>query len=372
MNVVMRTDASHLIGTGHMVRCLTLAGYLRAEGAKVLFISRDLPGGLGDLAAQNGFGLTDLPAPDDAHPSANSPDDYASWLGVSQEEDAAQTAEILRSGGLEVDWLVTDHYGLGETWERALRPSVRRLMVIDDLANRPHRCDMLLDQNFYLDLESRYDTLVPASCRRLLGPKYAVLRPEFHAARRRLVPRDGTIRRILVFFGGCDATGETIKCLEALSRLQLANVSFDVVAGMANERREVIAELGADIPGVRCHIRIDDMAEAMIQADLALGGGGTTTWERCYLGLPTITVSVAENQRIMLEAMGSKGAVWHLGNHDEVTVDDLAAALDRAMADPDRIRAIGEAARTILGDRDEDEPCPVVSAMLAEPSPGER
>jgi UDP-2,4-diacetamido-2,4,6-trideoxy-beta-L-altropyranose hydrolase len=365
MKIVIRTDASRLIGTGHLMRCLTLADYLVEQGADVCFVCREGPGDMIEAAEDRGFRVHRLPAVIGSDSDPADPDDYAAWLGVSQAEDAEQTSQALRSEPGAIDWLVTDHYGLDRTWQELFRPRVVRIMVIDDLANRHHDCDLLLDQNFYLDAETRYDNLVPTGCRKLLGPRYAVLRPEFLAARERLKPRDGRVSRVLVFYGGCDATGETLKTLEALSKLQPHNVTFDIVAGVSNSRHEDIARLCAQLQGVRCHTRIDNMAETMLKADLAMGGGGTTTWERCSLGLPTITVEVAENQRIMLEALASKGAVWHLGHHELVTSGQLLGALKRALERPEAIRAVSRAALSIMGPADAGRQSPAVVAMMS-------
>jgi UDP-2,4-diacetamido-2,4,6-trideoxy-beta-L-altropyranose hydrolase len=366
MKVVVRTDSSRLIGTGHMMRCLTLADYLGEYGAEVSFICREWSGDVIGVAESRGYRVHRLPAVEGFDLNRADPDDYAAWLGVYPQEDAEQTAAALESEAGLIDWLVLDHYGLDRAWQKPLRPQVGRIMVIDDLANRPHECDLLLDQNFYLDLENRYDGLVPQRCQKLLGPQYAVLRPEFYAAREELKSREGEISRVLVFYGGCDATGETLKTLAALDKLKAPEVEFDIIAGPANPRNEEIARRCARLPGVRFHERVKNMAEAMLRADLALGGGGTTTWERCFLGLPTITVEVADNQRIMLEALASKGAVWHLGRHDRVTPSHLLGALKRALENPRAIRDVGRAARSIMGPFDAGRRC-AVAALMVEP-----
>jgi UDP-2,4-diacetamido-2,4,6-trideoxy-beta-L-altropyranose hydrolase len=365
MRVVIRSDASQLIGTGHMMRCLTLAGYLTEAGANVSFVCREWPGDVIHLVAARGYRVHRLPPVAGFDLDEAKPDDYAAWLGVSQTEDAAQTSGALRSEEGVVDWLVMDHYGLDRTWQKLIYSQVDRILVIDDLANRSHECDLLLDQNYYLDLETRYDGLVPKQCRKLLGPQYALLRPEFPQARARLEPKDGRVSRVLIFYGGCDATGETLKTLEALSRLQPQGVTFDVVAGVSNPRRDEIARRCDQITEVRFHPRIDNMAETMLQADLALGGGGTTTWERCYLGLPTITVEVAGNQRVALEALASRGAVWNLGPHHLVTPAHLRGALKRALASPDAVAEAGRAALSIIGPFEVGKECPVAEIMMS-------
>jgi UDP-2,4-diacetamido-2,4,6-trideoxy-beta-L-altropyranose hydrolase len=220
-NIVFRTDASVEIGSGHLMRCLTLADQLRGDGTEVAFICRDLPGGMFDLLDARGYRNARL--------------DLAATSPRLQHDDARATIEALAQlfpGG--VDWLVVDQYELDAEWERLLRPLSRKLMVIDDLANRSHDCDLLLDQNYYRDLDSRYQGLVPEQCVTLLGPGYVLLRPEFTLARQRLRARDGIVRRILVFFGGSDPTNETEKVMAALRLLGRPDIDVDVVVGLAN------------------------------------------------------------------------------------------------------------------------------------------
>ena len=222
--LVIRVDSSTRIGSGHLMRCRTLAEELKERGADVHFVCRRHSGNLNELLRDT-FSVYELPSPSiDTHNVAD--DDYAAWLGIIQEEDAADTIATLQ--GWRPDWLVVDHYSLDKRWETALRPYVRRIMVIDDLANRTHDCDLLLDQNFYLGMENRYNNLVPSHCQLLLGPKYALLRPEFRKARKTLRIRDGKVQRIFVFFGGTDPTNETTKVIQALKTLELEFI-VDVV-----------------------------------------------------------------------------------------------------------------------------------------------
>lgn len=176
MQIVFRVDSATQIGSGHLMRCLTLATALREKGATCAFVCRSHPNNLIALLRQKGFTVYELPQGTEPRSS----DD----LGVPLEVDAQQTQTLLEKLG-QVDWLVVDHYGIDANWERFLRPWVKRIFVIDDLADRPHDCDVLLDQN-YTHRQDRYDGLVPAHCSLLLGPQYALLRSEFIAAREKL------------------------------------------------------------------------------------------------------------------------------------------------------------------------------------------
>ena len=197
---------------------------------------------------------------------------HAAWLGVPWQQDATETLAAL--GETQPAWLIVDHYALDLRWESILRPRVGKIMVIDDLADRPHDCELLLDQNLYQDMETRYDPLVPATCAKLLGPKYALLRPEFAQARKNLRQRDGQVMRILVFFGGVDPTNETAKAIHALASIADRQFAVDVVVGSGNPHKQQIENLCAEHEGFHYHCQVDNMAELMAAADLAIGAGG--------------------------------------------------------------------------------------------------
>jgi UDP-2,4-diacetamido-2,4,6-trideoxy-beta-L-altropyranose hydrolase len=335
IKAVFRTDASVEIGSGHLMRCLTLADQLRADGAEAAFICRDLPGAM--------FGLLDARG----YPNARL--ELPATVAASQHDDARATLEAVAGlfpGG--VDWLVVDQYGLDAEWERLLRPVSRKLMVIDDLADRPHDCDLLLDQNYYRDLESRYQGRVPGQCVTLLGPGYVLLRPEFALARQKLRARDGVVRRILVFFGGSDPTNETEKVLEALGLLGKPDLDVDVVVGLANPKRQAIQALCEALPNVSFHCQVPSMAELILDADLGVGAGGAAMWERCYLGLPAITVISAANQERTTEDVAAIGAIELLGRATKLGPADYAHALGAMIGNPVRTRQIGELALRIV------------------------
>lgn len=328
------------------MRCLTLAMQLRHEQAAVEFISRVLPGDLCDLIQAKGFRVHRLP---EQIPEvvAGKP---LSAFSVEAHADCGLTAEVLRRDGRSVDWLIIDHYGLDVSWERCMRPHVSRIFVIDDLANRPHDCDALLDQNLYENAARRYAGLVPAVCAVFVGPEHALLREEFHAVRSSLHTRDGRVRRILVFFGGSDPTNETTKALEALHKLARTDITIDVVVGGTNLHREAIRELCQQMPNVTYYCQVDRMADLMNAADLAIGAGGSTMWERCYLGLPTLTVVTAKNQLAATQALARAGGAQYLGWFYEVDAGRLAEAIESACADPEALRRMSDRAMQLMGD----------------------
>lgn len=320
MKVAFRTDASGRIGTGHLMRCLTLADALRAAGARARFVCRDLARELGELVLARGHELVELPRgsapavpavprPEDGHaneaPAASRA--HAHWLGTTEDRDAAATLAAL-SGDGPWDWLVVDHYALGAQWETRLRACASRILAIDDLADRPHDCDALLDQNLYAGMHARYDGLVPDGCIRLLGPRHALLRPEFAAARDRLRTRGDEVRRVLVFYGGVDAANLTTRALDALDAIA-AEVDVDVVIGATHPDRDAIVARCGRRARTTCHVQASDMAGLIADADVGIGAAGVATWERCALGLPALAVAVAANQRVLLRDAARAGLV---------------------------------------------------------------
>lgn len=327
MLAVIRADASTSIGSGHVMRCLTLAHRLKKEkNAKVVFVMRVLPGNLIGVVEKQGFEVLKL-LPANQKYSLNG---YGLWLTVPMEVDARQTIDLLqpylREHGCDVvDRLIVDSYALDEQWELMLRPYCREIMVIDDLANRRHDCDILLDQNFYLNKDVRYAGLVPEHCKMLLGPEHALLREEFYEAKKPLRKRDCTIKNILVFYGGSDLTNETEKAIKALVQLHDEGYNFtaDIITGVSNSRREKIKKICSKYHFFHYYCQVSNMAEFMNKADLMLGAGGSTTWERLYMELPALVTAVAENQVKCCEECGKAGLIDYVGPANCVEADKI-------------------------------------------------
>jgi len=329
MKIAVRVDSSQAIGSGHLVRCRTLAEALRSRGAEVRFICRQHSGNLIPWLSQAAFPVTVLPPPDRAETLM---EDYATWLGVPPTVDAAETIEAL--GGDRPDWLIVDHYGIDRVWEQALRPYVGQILAIDDLANRAHDCDVLLDQNLSVDGEERYRPWVPSHCRQLIGPRYALLRPEYRAYRQTLPPRTGQVNRVLVFFGSTDPQNMTGKVLEALDSPDFSDWAIDVVVGATNPHRATIKRQVTQNLNAVLHYPRPHLADLMAQADLAIGAGGATTWERLCLGLPALVVSIADNQIAPCQFLQKQGLIRYLGMADTLQVEELQIAIKLLLQNP--------------------------------------
>lgn len=305
MRVAMRVDASPIIGAGHVMRCLSLADGLRQRGATVSFVSRSLPAHLTALIERSGHEL----------------------LAIGAADDAADTAR--RLGDARLDWLVVDHYGLDARWETAVRGVAARIFVIDDLADRAHDCDLLLDQGLHADAAQRYEGRVPSRCELLLGPRFALLRDGFRKAREAATARAGDVSRALVSFGGSDTANHTALAIEAIHSTLPDLAQVDVVIGASHAHRDAIAE-ACRRHGYRCHVQSDRMPELMAAADLAIGAGGITTWERCCVGLPAVVFAVASNQEAVVEQAARHALIYAVDA--PVTAARLGLHL-RALAD---------------------------------------
>jgi UDP-2,4-diacetamido-2,4,6-trideoxy-beta-L-altropyranose hydrolase len=313
MNFAFRVDASQQIGTGHLMRCLTLADALSQRGTHIRFISRQLPEYLQDMLWERGYELMMLESPEN-----EKIDDlaHAHWLGTTQQGDAEEVWQLLSDRTW--DWLVVDHYSLDARWESTVRQTVKKILVIDDIADRQHDCDILLDQNFYADMDTRYIGKVPEHCRLLLGPRYALLRGEFRQFREQVKPRNVPVKRIIVFFGGVDADNYTGKTIDALVSLGMKELHVDVVVGKQHPYREHIESICLQY-NFGCHVQTNRMAELMAAADLSIGAGGSATWERCCLGLPTIAFCTADNQFKQIIDAASEGLIYAPDNKNEFT-----------------------------------------------------
>lgn len=299
MRVAFRADASVQIGTGHVMRCLTLAEELRRQGHQCIFICRNHEGHLADLITQKGFELHLLRLREELGGGGTQELilAHSDWLGVPWQTDAKQTLEVLDHNN--ADWLIVDHYALDVQWEREITEAVGQIMVIDDLADREHECSVLLDQNLGRASDD-YEVLVPPTCTKLIGPRYSLLRPEFTELRpdsleRRRFPQ---LKRILISLGGIDQSNMTGKVLEALSTSNLPiDTELDIVMGSSAPHLDKVKNQTSRLPfKAEVSVNVTDMARRMYCADLAIGAAGGTAWERCCLGLPTILLILAENQ----------------------------------------------------------------------------
>jgi len=244
---------------------------------------------------------------------------YEKWLGAAKATDTAETIALLKN--TTINWLIVDHYGVDAAWELELRPFVDKIMVIDDLANRAHDCELLLDQNLGTTVPD-YDELTPASCRTLLGPEYALLAPVFGEVRSKIGSKRSqrTSDRILITMGGVDKVNVTSWILKELKKTELPeNSEISVVMGKTAPWIDHVRAVAKDMPWPTVvDVNVNNMAERMAQSDIGIGAAGSTSWERCCLGLPTVLMVLAENQRKIANALEHAGAAYVVDLSNEV------------------------------------------------------
>jgi len=308
VNIAIRVDASDKIGTGHLVRCLTLADAIRDRGATVRFLVRHIPDHHAGMVRSRGHELVILEADEVALLDTDVA--HAAWLGTSQSIDSEQSLDALADHAW--DWVIADHYALDHRWESAMRTVTRRIMVIDDLADRRHDCDLLLDQNLYADGTDRYAELTCSGCQLLIGPRFALLRKEFSEARVSSHVRAGAVKSILVFFGGVDPDDHTSRAIELLAGFAEKDWEVNVVIGQGHPKLEAIKS-ACDQQRFLCHVQTERMAELINKSDLAIGAGGTAVWERACLGLPTLSIATAQNQNEQLLNAADSGMLYSPG-----------------------------------------------------------
>lgn len=315
MRILIRADASPTIGSGHIARCLTLARVLRKQGSHVAFACRQLPGHRLDALSAEGFETFALP---EFYPGEDPQQAIESMLPWQADIDAL---DLLLEDHAEFDWIIVDHYGLDHHWQTAARRWAPRIAAVDDLATRRYSVDLLLNQNLS-GLSDNYTPLLPEGCRTLLGPRYAMLREEFDCPAIDIKPE---ARRVLVNFGGFDAAMQTHHAMLAL--VDFPELDVDFVAGVDNPAWAQMQTLAQTRPNWRLHSFVSDFHQRMTEADLFIGAGGGTSWERAALGLPTICIAVSNNQQVNGEVMATAGAHVFMGAREQVSVTKLRDAI---------------------------------------------
>ena len=334
MNIVsFRVDASSRIGYGHVMRCAALAEVLAARGADIRFICRELAGDYCDALEDLGFRVHRLPEQN---------------AGLA--DDIAQTRSALAATDVS-DWLVVDHYALDARWEQAMRTSARRILVIDDLADRTHDCDLLLDQNFTTESANRYFGLTATDTCLLLGPRYALLRPEFGQRRKQRHSHDGSVRRVLICFGGADPQQHTLATLNALRTHAGRLDQIDIVIGLANTHREAIVAACVTLHNATLHCPAPDISALLAATDLAIGAGGSMNWERACLGVPTLAFGIADNQRQVMASLieaGYVAGIPYMSSPDEARI---AAWITCLLDNPALLRGLSVRSATLVDGR---------------------
>lgn len=329
------------------MRCLTLADALKAQGAECYFVCREHSGNLRDLINSRGYDVHVLPFNDVTGNALDQPY-HSFWLGASQETDATETSRILEL--LNPCWVVVDHYALDVIWEKKIKINGRKLMVIDDLADRQHISDILLDQTFGRN-PADYSGLVPSESTLLCGSKYALLRPDFIKYRTYSLNRraEYKLEQLIVSLGGVDKDNVTRKVLESLEQTALPkSCCITVVMGATAPWLTDIQFLASTLPwNTEVLVSVNGMAQIMAESDLAIGAAGSTSWERCCLGLPTVMVVLAENQRFAANLLEHAKAIVNLPLDRNLPLK-LKIFIDKAILSSEFLKDMSENSRVLV------------------------
>lgn len=338
MKIFFRTDSSLEIGSGHVMRCLTLARALQKHGAECHFVCRAHFGHLASLIQKHGFQVYLLEIDTSQTVLSNSNSNrspYSHWLGANWETDAAQTIGVMADSN--PDWLVIDHYAIDKNWEARLRSRCGKILVIDDIANRVHDCDLLLDQNLVANLNARYRSLVPDICNCFLGPHFALLQPEYPELHQRTLPRLGPVKRALVYFGNADKQNLTKLAISTLLTIFHDKITIDVILNSQMPHFTEIQGLAEKHVNLIVHESVPSLATLMLAADFAIGAAGTTSWERCCLGLPAIVITLSDNQRGIAAELHRQGFINWLGDQEQVSETSLGRAIIQLVSQVDKL-----------------------------------
>jgi UDP-2,4-diacetamido-2,4,6-trideoxy-beta-L-altropyranose hydrolase len=311
------------------MRCLVLADALARLQWHSVFVCRDDPY-LFSTKVPLSISILKLPGQvSDGFDAGN----YDTWLGTTADADAAETRSLLSSQGLHPDAFVIDHYGVDYSWEKLVRtyyPS-SIFVALDDLANRMHDCDILLDQNFSSD-PSRYQRWIPKQTLTLLGPHYALLRNEFAQARPNALPVANSVSKMLLTLGGADPTGQTLRLCKIL-RERFAQIKVTIVSGPANPLWPAISEFCGNSQNLSAMRTTQNMSQLLIDTDLVIGAGGTSTWERFCVGAPSLCLAVADNQVEIAKGLHEGKFHFYVGRDSAVSDDAIASALQNLADD---------------------------------------
>lgn len=347
---MFRCDASYQIGSGHVMRCLTLADALARHGVLCSFVTRKLPGNIVGRIAEHAHRTHLLETPHHTQRELSGPTEgYRHWLGVAMEEEIEQSVAVTER--LNPDMVIVDHYALDYAWHRRVG-GTRPLMAIDDLANRQHECELLLDQNFGRHSVD-YAALVSPESERLIGPNYALLRPEFRAKRHSsLARRRSELDRIhiLVSMGGADQDNSTARILNALSRSSLMErIDVTIVMGSAARHLRSVHKQADEMPYPAAVLsNVSDMASLLVDVDMAIGAAGGSVWERCCLGVPSLLLNIAENQKPATVALDQAKAAVAIGDfHSGEWEDHLLLALEK-WSDGEQLRRASQRVAEIV------------------------
>jgi UDP-2,4-diacetamido-2,4,6-trideoxy-beta-L-altropyranose hydrolase len=343
--LLIRADASSSRGIGHVMRCLALGQAWRRRSGQVMLASVELPNGLRGRLKAEGFAEAQV------------------TVEAGSINDARETARLARAWG--AGWVVLDGYHFSDSYQAWIKEAGLRLLVLDDFGHASHtKADLLLNQNLHAR-DELYANRLPHT-RLLLGTRYALLREEFLCCpdREREIAAKG--EKVLVTLGGSDAENVTLNVVKALGWLRDRTLEVIVVVGAGNPHLSTLRHaIAADFKRTRLVANVTDMQALMRWADVAVSGGGSTSWELAFMGLPALTLVLADNQEELAAGLAQHGVSHNLGWHSRVTEQDLAAALGALLDDFTGRCAMSACGRRLVDGRGADRVATLMAEMRA-------
>ncbi|WP_412051299.1 UDP-2,4-diacetamido-2,4,6-trideoxy-beta-L-altropyranose hydrolase [Hoeflea sp. Naph1] len=326
MLFIFRVDASSSIGSGHVMRCLNLAHCLSFRGGRIIFVMRPLGGNLIERVKENGFDVLEICS------------QFNDKI-ISEEIDATEFVEVI-SNYEDVKheekhtktWVVVDNYKLSSCWESQVKRIFSRIVAIDDVADRTHNVDLLIDQNLVESENSRYDNLIPFYSETLIGPKYAMIDSEYKFERCKLTRNSKIINNIIIYFGLSDKK-MTLMAVESLCVLP-NEFSALIVIDDHNVQIESINRIVSADKRFRVSGQLPRLTHIMAESDLFVGACGTTSWERLCLGLRAVVVTLADNQEALARTLDKNGFIYWLGRSETITKTTMVRGLKKALNTP--------------------------------------
>lgn len=342
MRVAIRVDASEVIGTGHVRRCLALAHALREAGAAVRFVTRDLGCGAAAAIEGAGFAAIVLRKPDGLVAPSVVP--HAAWAGIDGESDAAEAIAALADWSPA--WVVVDHYAFDARWHRSIREALRcRIAIIDDLADRALDGDLIVDHNYAPDHRRKYEGWAAAQTEVLGGPRFALLGPAFATAAR-YEPQD-PVHSVGVFMGGVDRDNVSAVVIDAIARAGFCG-EVEIVSTHANPHLKQLLRKAEGRPSTQVVTDLPDLAAFFSRHGIQIGAGGGATWERCCVGAPTLLLVVAQNQLAVVPGLAGKNVIVTPDPVGTLDPDHIAQSLRRLLADAQLRSGLSARARALV------------------------
>ena len=328
MKIGIRVDSSDLIGLGHVVRCIHLAKKLQQGGHIVFFISQRLTGSVPNLIVENGFQVYFINSGKKESiilPINGFKSEFDPWLNGRQSIDALETEKIIKKCPL--DLLIVDHYSIDAEWEKYLKGIVKSIIVIDDLANRKHCCELLIDQNYVHEYQKRYQPFVNSSCKTLLGPKYVIIGDEYLQYKNFDTEKSRVGNQLLIYFGGSDKFNFCDKAIQASLASQIPDLKIHVVVNSGRSSTATICEKYKKNSRIIIHEDLPTLAHLLKDVVCAIGAGGTTTYERCFMKVWSIVITIADNQIPVAKHMSENGYIEWLGHQSSVDINSITKCL---------------------------------------------